>query len=341
MTEEESSDLIPAAIRERAAKADEMVKALNANFGQEGATQQQDGQDTGEASQQAQAAQQQDTAKAQPEQTHADDNSWKAKYDTLRGKYDAEIPRLRAQITQYVSEIDRLKSALQSRQATPDTVRQLGGATPDTGRQPGDGKGKDPTASFDPDSFENYGEEFVQQGRIVKDLMAKLDLVIAENARLKGAVTDVESNQKAATYQQFRAQLSARVPEVEALNSDPNFLQYLGQIHPITGQPLIESLRSAEKSLDVERAVYFFDEYKKSLGSPTQKPPVTPRKPPLSPSQGRTATELPPQGKMWTGASIKQFYADKMRGVYNGREAEADKIERDIFAAQGQGRIVG
>jgi len=339
MTEEEANDLIPASIRERAAKADDMVKALNANFGKEVSAQQQDGKDTGEASQ-AQSAQQQDTANTHPEQTRADDG-WKAKYDTLRGKYDAEIPRLRAQITQYVAEIDQLKSVLQSRAATPDTVRQPGVATPDTGRQPGDGNGKDPTASFDPDSLKDYGEEFVQQGRIVKDLMAKLDRVISENAQLKGAVSQVESSQKASTYQQFRAQLAARVPEVEVLNSDPNFLQYLGQIHPITGQPLIESLRSAEKSLDVERAVYFFDEYKKSLGSPTKAPPVTPRKPPLSPAQGKTATELPPQGKLWTRAEIKQFYADKMRGVYTGRDQEADKIERDIFAAQGQGRIVG
>lgn len=330
MTDEDSSDLIPASIRERSAAADEMVKALNANFGKEGAAQQQAGQETGEASP-TQATPQQDTVTDKPKVTQADDG-YKARYDTLKGKYDAEVPRLRAQITQYVSEIDQLKSVLQSRQATPDTVRQPGAAASDTGRQPGDVSGNQPTASFDPDSFQEYGDDFVQ-------LVKKINRLEAENAQLKGFVSQVESTQKANTYQQFRAQLAGRVPDLEELNSDPNFLQYLGQIHPITGQPLIESLRNAEKALDVERAVYFFDEYKKSLGSPT-KPPAT-RKPPLSPAQGKTSTELPPQGKMWTRAEIKQFYADKMRGVYTGREADADKVERDIFSAQGQGRIVG
>lgn len=329
---EEGNDHVPAAVLARSAAADEMVKSLNANAGQDPATPQQANPDTGAASP-AQVNPQQDTDRSNPEQSVQTHEQWQARYNTLKGKYDAEVPRLRAQITQYVGEIDRLKSVLQTRTAQSDTGHQPGAATPDTGRQPGDVTGNKPTASFDPEKFSDYGDDFVQ-------LVQEVNRLKTENNQLKGAVNQVESSQIANTYKEFRSQLAARVPDLEALNSDPKFLEYLGQIHPISGQPLIESLRKAEKDLDVERAVYFFNQYKNSLGNQPNTQQQT-RKPPIAPNQGRTATELPSAGKLWTRKEIKAFYADKISGAFTGRDDVADKIERDIFAAQGQGRIVG
>ena len=37
---------------------------------------------------------------------------------------------------------------------------------------------------------------------------------------------------------------------------------------------------------------------------------------------------------------ITKFFKDVQLGKYKGREKERDRIERDIFAAQKQGRIV-
>jgi hypothetical protein len=36
---------------------------------------------------------------------------------------------------------------------------------------------------------------------------------------------------------------------------------------------------------------------------------------------------------------IRQFYLDRSRGLYDGREAEAGRIEADIFRAQKEHRI--
>lgn len=338
MSDEQMSDLIPPSVQAQIRKAEEMVKALSSaeENGKAEATPPQGEADTGAASP-APNAQQADTAQTAPEQTPPqDDGSFQAKYSTLKGKYDAEVPRLRGQITQLVSEIDSLKAAMQSaRTAHPDTGHQPGAATPDTGRQPGDGNtGKHAAASFDPEKFKEYGDDFVQ-------LVEEVNRLKTENKQLKGAVNQVESTQKATTYKDFRAQLTGRVPDLETLNSDPGFLQYLGQVHPFTNRPLIESLREAESELDVERAVSFFDEFKKTLDSPKPPAPSSTPKPPISPRPGQTAIELPTPGKIYSRADITRFFNDKIKGVYTGREAEADKIERDIFAAQSQGRIVG
>jgi hypothetical protein len=42
---------------------------------------------------------------------------------------------------------------------------------------------------------------------------------------------------------------------------------------------------------------------------------------------------------MYTAAWIAQFTQDKLRGVYRGREADANAIEADIWQAQHEGRI--
>ena len=51
-----------------------------------------------------------------------------------------------------------------------------------------------------------------------------------------------------------------------------------------------------------------------------------------APNSGEPAT--------YTPADITQFFTDVRKGKYKGREDERGRIERDIFAAQAEGRIV-
>lgn len=43
--------------------------------------------------------------------------------------------------------------------------------------------------------------------------------------------------------------------------------------------------------------------------------------------------------KVYTRVDVAKFFDDVRKGVYKGREQERDRIERDIFAAQREGRI--
>jgi hypothetical protein len=42
---------------------------------------------------------------------------------------------------------------------------------------------------------------------------------------------------------------------------------------------------------------------------------------------------------MYAPGDIAKFFNDVKQGKYKGKEAERDRIERDIFAAQREGRI--
>ena len=42
----------------------------------------------------------------------------------------------------------------------------------------------------------------------------------------------------------------------------------------------------------------------------------------------------------YTRPQISAFYRDVTAGKYRGKEAESEQIERDIFAATNEGRIV-
>jgi hypothetical protein len=44
--------------------------------------------------------------------------------------------------------------------------------------------------------------------------------------------------------------------------------------------------------------------------------------------------------KSYTPDDIKAFFNDVRSGKFKGREAERDRTERDIFAAQREGRIM-
>jgi hypothetical protein len=44
---------------------------------------------------------------------------------------------------------------------------------------------------------------------------------------------------------------------------------------------------------------------------------------------------------VYTVSDIRKFYEDVRRGLYAGRDAEHQAIERDIFQAQNEGRVKG
>jgi hypothetical protein len=59
---------------------------------------------------------------------------------------------------------------------------------------------------------------------------------------------------------------------------------------------------------------------------------------PGKPRSGSTPTGS--SAKVYSPDDIKKFFEDVRKGKYKGREAERDRLERDIFAAQRDNRIV-
>jgi hypothetical protein len=57
-------------------------------------------------------------------------------------------------------------------------------------------------------------------------------------------------------------------------------------------------------------------------------------------SRGTGSAAAGQTAKTYTPEDIKKFFNDVRSGKYRGRETERDRIERDIFAAQRDGRIM-
>jgi hypothetical protein len=145
--------------------------------------------------------------------------------------------------------------------------------------------------------------------------------------------------------------LDAQVPNWRELNSNSEFLSWLNLPDAYSGAIRKELLTAAYNRSDANRVAAFFkgfisDEAATNPASYSQPDHVAPRSNKVSletlaaPGRAKTAAASAPAEKpIFTRAHITEFYSDVRRGKYAGKEAEKDRIEKDIFAAQREGRI--
>lgn len=160
-------------------------------------------------------------------------------------------------------------------------------------------------------------------------------------------VQRVAHNQQRSANQEFLDALTAAVPKWEAVNSSPAFHEWLLSPDPMTNIRRQTYLEEAHKSLDLPRVVAVFNSFMGSsaTGAQTQgggrTAPSSDLQSQIAP--GRSLTAPAPsanEARKWTRAEIQKVYDDKLRGRFSGKEAEFATLERDIFAAQSEGRVV-
>ena len=271
-----------------------------------------------------------------------DNDTWERRYRTLQGKYDAEIGGLRGQ----VAGLERLLATLQAPPAAPQPPPAPPGTPP----------------KFNEADVELYGEDMLQAA--MRAAEAKFMPVIDE---LRGHIRKLEGGQQ--TLQ--GANLQDRVfheldqdPELAGrwrqLNTDPEFLQWLETTDEYSGLARKIMLGHAYSTGDAMRTGRFFKKY---IAEHTVPPPATPAlhtgAPPARQSgngsapagvrledlaapgraAGPGAGNGAPSTRIWTRPEITAFYRDRTDGKFRGREAEAQRLETDIFAAASEGRI--
>jgi hypothetical protein len=190
-------------------------------------------------------------------------------------------------------------------------------------------------------------EEMSPLAQAVRMLMGKLE-------QLQGVVPVVQNVAQAqaqTAHDRFYEALTQRVADWKVVNDNPKFHDWLLSNDPLSGLQRQTLLVDAHNALDLERVVNIFEMGKQALGinraptpqqTATKAANVTKLEKQIAPGRASTAT-TPPQAqekRQWTRPEIAQFFADKQRGKFKGREAEAQAMERDIFAAQREGRVV-
>lgn len=345
---QEYANVIPEAVRRQAARAEEIARSI-------GAAPQPEGEGAPAAPEGTPAAEQvtepviadggtivapaAPPAPATPAAPAAPTVDWEQRYRTLQGKYDSEIPRLTGQ----VESLQQIISGMQERRPEPTPAPAAPPAQENT------------TVVVPQEDVETYGEELVSASR----RWARAE-VAKEIADLRNEITQLRG------AQQQTAQMTTQEHVLNALdndpsltgkwrqvNEDPQFIAWLNQVDPFTGQQRKVLLRDAFSRGDVNRTGAFFKAYLAEHTAVTQDPPPAPPIPP-EPGAGRPSLEdlaapgrasgpapagAPAEKRIWSNQDISAFYRDVRRGVYEGREAEKLRLEQDIFAATTEGRI--
>jgi len=256
------------------------------------------------------------------------------------------------------SAAGRLEQALQSNQALARRVSEL---EDQMAGQKLKAPAEPPPYQKQPlikeEELNDYGEEFfdVVGRRAREEISPELYQFGERLKRLEGqqqVVTQViDKTQKHSVYDM----LYDEVPQWKQINTHPQFKQWLGQLDPFSGRPLAEMLSEAMTRHDAPRVVNFFRAFAEAAGlpqNPSNGPDVAPPLPNgngsgrpsledfAAPGRARSGPQyLPPEKPVYTVAQIREISDAKRRGLWRGREAELEQLERDIFAAQHEGRI--
>lgn len=335
---------LPAQVRKQSEAVDKLYEELNPKSEEQGGetaeAPEQPAEDTG-AAKTADSAEEQAPASQPEEQVAEGDTSEKTleqKYRTLQGMYNAEVPRLHAERRELNQRVQQLEQLLSSMSAPPSEQQEQTPAEKLITEQ----------------DMEDYGDSIDVMRRVFREEAGALK---QENTQLRQMIQQMQANvvpqvqqlsqrQAVSSEQQFWAELQTAVPDWQDVNASQEFQSWLLEVDPLTGVPRQTYLDDAQRNLDARRVAQFFQTWKGQAGGPNaQSTRQTQRASELekqvAPGRGRSGgNKTAGEPKTYTQADIKQFFADVQKGKYKGKEAERDRIERDIFAAQREGRIV-
>lgn len=263
---------------------------------------------------------------------------WKHKYDVLQGKYNAEVPRLQQQNDGLTGRINDLEAQM------ANFATQI--AEP--------GETITPSTLLTDEEREDYGDDMIAV--VKKAAREEFEPMIAtlqqENGQLRALLGGMQEQTVQSARDTMLSTLDTEQANWRELNQNPEFLGWLENVDPYNGMKRLDMLRQAFEGNNTTRVLAFFkgflNENAAYAPTPTPSPAAEPQvnldtlvAPGRATEGGEArAQEGAPQGRTWSGAEIKQFYADVNRGVYRNNPEEQARLENDLFLAQPQGRIV-
>lgn len=250
-----------------------------------------------------------------------EEETWRKRHEALQGKYNAEVPRLAA-------ELRELRGILSDREGTIASLRREIDQMKDQSPK------QEPKAeALNEDQIErlrsDYGDDFMEAVRAVALSVVKPSTGSEDLAK---KVEQIERETRQQSESRFWADLAAAVPDYQSINADPAFHAWLAETDPVSGHQRQRHLSEAQEGLDAARVARIFKAFSgtttKASPTPTQQPP--PR--PVSPGRSRGA-ERPADTPRYTVEDFVKLQNDIRSGKYRGREAEAEKLEREIHSA--------
>src|SRR5215471_770279 len=270
------------------------------------------------------------TAPVTPEPPPADPN-WEHQYKSVKGRFDAQrvlIEQLQGQLSEMGNEVMELNRTLKSRPPPPPP--------------------EPPKPDIDPEDINTYGQELMEA--IARTAAATVKKTMEpEITKLTRQTSQVQQQLTQNIQKDLVQTLNAAVPNWEEINSSPEFKSWLNLPDIYSGRKRSQLAEEARLRGDNNRVVAFFQGYLAEHPPQAAPPAASPRQPAMTleqiaaPGRGRPASSdavgLPAEPPIITRDFIKQFYARVRANGFLGREAEKDRIEREIFAAQNSNRV--
>lgn len=300
----------------------------------------------GSASDQANNVQS-DATSAHVEHTSAEPDPYEHRYKTLQGMYNADKARwqqqssdLQSRTTQLEQLLATLSAQAQTSTQAPQPVERI---VSDTEREEY-GESINVMRKVSQEELRPFMGKLSQMENAINQIMASL------NTQIVPQVQQVAQQQAVSQEDRFWQNLASTVPNWQQINNDQEFHNWLLDTDPLTGATRQSHLELAQRNLNAPRVAAFFSTFVEQTGK--YKPNAN-----AQPNRSAQATELEKQvapgksrsnnsaasgksDKTYSPNDIRKFFDDVRAGKYKGREAERNRLERDIFAAQQENRIV-
>jgi hypothetical protein len=284
------------------------------------------------------------------EEPKADD--WEHKFKVLQGKYNAEVPRLQKQLNESNDDRRELKQRMLNLEGMLASLQAV--------REPPKEEPKKAQPVISDEEREQFGDDLIDLIKRVS-LNATLPEIESHLKPLEGRVKQVD--EKVATSQKSMAEskrqqvfdrLAAAVPNWEQQNEDENFLNWLDEDEGLTKRPRAYFLTEAMKANDADTVIAYFTSFQgeNAAATPSEPAPAQESKPepqvkldeltaPGTPQTGTASAPNESGKRVWTRADITRFYEDRNEFIKRGKPIpkELQSLEKDIFAAQAEGRV--
>jgi hypothetical protein len=274
---------------------------------------------------------------------------WEHQFKSLQGRYSRTDEENR-RMSQQIADMQRLLATVSTPQPAPPS------AAPE-----GSGVRFGAQRRITPKEEEEFGKEFIDVvGRRAMEIQeATLSPVLSQLQQelmgIKQQLGGVRQTQQVDAQERIWNHLDKEVPDWQAINGHPDFVRWLQIPDALSGLRRYDMLDEAFKTQQVGRVINFFKHFLNDMGY-AQRPNaqqsaqsgngVGQPTPQLdlaafaAPGRAKAGQPVEQANKpMYSVHEIKQFYTDRTFGKYKGREAEAQAIENDFFAAQREGRI--
>ena len=272
------------------------------------------------------------------DQEDPNSETYEQRWRTAQGMINAELPRLTAENQELTGRLKQMEELISTMQAAPVADPEPAPA---------------PKSLLTEDEVEEYGESIDIMRKVSQEIAAGYEAQMATMQatidELKGTVVprveQVAQQQAHSAEQSFWSDLADAVPTWRDINDKPEFQAWLLEVDPLTGMTRQTYLDDAQRNLDAPRVAQFFASWGQDNGTAQAQPNRSATNSELekqvAPGKGRTsATPQGDQKQTYTPDDITKFFRDVRDGKFRGKEEERDKLERDIFAAQAEGRII-